>query len=77
MCKLNIDAAFKAAREKGYKVTKTELGRILWPETTETNTVRINMTYLVSGRTKRITPKQIKKMCEYLHCTADFLLSGC
>ena len=70
---IRIDAAIARAKEKGIKVRKLDLAAEMWPTATP-QARRANMTNLCSGRTTRVEPEWVEKICRRCGCTADFLL---
>lgn len=70
--KFRIEEAIARAKANGKKVFKKELGAKLFPDVSET-VVRINMTNLCSGKTKRIKPEWVGIICEECECTPNYL----
>ena len=70
---LNIEQALAYAKDNGRKITKKELGALLWPGRPAI-TQQVNMTNLCSGKTARIEPDWVKIICAATGVSANFLL---
>lgn len=69
---IRINEAMQFAKDCGRKVTKKELGALLWPDVPEVNQI-INMSNLANGRVERIKPEWVTIVCAYTGVTPNFL----
>lgn len=69
---VRINEAMQFAKDCGKKVSKKELGSLLWPDAPQVNQ-QINMSNLCSGRVERIRPEWVQIICEYTGTTPNFL----
>lgn len=69
---IRINEAMKFAKDCGRKVTKKELGALLWPDVPEVNQT-INISNLANGRVERIKPEWVTIICAYTGVTPNFL----
>lgn len=67
-----LKEAFAKATNDGREVNKKELAAILWPSSREA-TQQVNLSNLISGRTTKVTVKQIINACNYLGCDANYI----
>lgn len=74
LARSKIDAAFLAAEERGLNVSRTELGNLLYPDATNKWSVRVCVNYVLSGRTKRLSARQLRIIADYLQCSIDDLI---
>lgn len=59
------------AREKGIFITRSELAKLLWPDSPQQSRLQL-LTQLMSGKVK-VRPEWVPKLCEVLECTSDEL----
>ena len=74
LARSKIDAAFIAAEQKGLNVSRTELGWLLYPKAKTDWNVRVCINYVLSGRTKRLSAKQLRIIADYLQCDLNDLI---
>lgn len=74
LARSKIDSAFMAAEQKGLNVSRTELGKLLYPDAKSDWSVRVCVNYVLSGRTKRLSAKQLRIIANYLQCSIDDLI---
>ena len=70
---MRLNEALKIAKKRGNHIQKKDLAALLWPKSSPV-TQAVNMSNLCSGRTKNITPEQVKIICAATGVSADFLL---
>lgn len=69
---LKIKEAIALAYGNGMEVTKEDISRKIWPESTQ-STQQVNMSRLMRGDTKNVKVEWIVLICEMLRCTPNFL----
>lgn len=74
LARSKIESAFMAAEQKGLNVSRTELGKLLYPDAKSDWSVRVCVNYVLSGRTKRLSAKQLRIIANYLQCSIDDLI---
>lgn len=67
---LRIDEAIKKCP---VKITRTEVAVHIWPDV-DRNKAAQYLSAVTLGKNKKLSPDQMRKLCEILHCSADFLL---
>lgn len=72
MLRLKVKEAIARSEANGKKVLKKEIAARLWDGSNE-QARQVNMTNLVNGTTKKISPDWVVTLCEMLNCTADYL----
>lgn len=69
---LRIKQAILQAELNGKEIDKKVLSQKLWPDST-VESQQVNMSNLMSNKTKKINPEWINILCEELGCSSDFL----
>lgn len=72
MGNFRLNESFALAKEKGNKVKKLDLAKILWPESKD-KTAHTNMSNLMHGKVKKIDIDAVPVICAHLGVTADYL----
>lgn len=72
MLRLKVKEAIARSEMNGKKVLKKDIAARLWEGSSE-QAQQVNMTNLVNGTTKKISPDWVVTLCEMLDCTADYL----
>lgn len=72
MLRLRVNEAIARAQTNGKKIFKKDVAARLWEGSNE-QAQQVNMTNLVNGTTKRISPEWVVVLCQMLDCTADYL----
>ena len=72
MSNFNLSEAFVYAKNKGNKVMKRDLAKILWNDSRERTAVA-NISNLCNGKTKKIDIDAVPIICKELGVTADYL----
>jgi len=67
-----LKEAIARSEMKGKKVLKKELSAMLWGDSAD-GAQQVNMSSLLSGRKKKISPEWVPIICKALNCSADFL----
>ena len=61
--KIRLNEAIAYAKMNGKEVVKKQLAAKLFPDSTP-ESQQVNLSYLASGRTKRVTPELIDIICD-------------
>ena len=69
---LKIEEAIAKAKRNGKVVKKRQIAEKLWPDS-EPGAQQVNMTKLVSGKTKGIRPEWVVTICKMCDCDPNFL----
>ena len=72
MLRLRVNEAIARAQTNGKKIFKKDVAARLW-EGSSDSAQQVNMTNLVNGTTKKISPEWVVVLCQMLDCTADYL----
>jgi hypothetical protein len=70
--KIRLNEAIAYAKMNGKEVVKKQLAAKLFPDSTP-ESQQVNLSYLASGRTKRVTPELIDIICDECGVTPNFL----
>ena len=70
--RLKVKEAIARSEANGKKVLKKDIAARLWEDSSE-QSQQVNMTNLVNGTTKKISPDWVIILCEMLDCTANYL----
>lgn len=71
--KLRINEAIEQAKKNGKKVTKIQIARLLWPDSSQRSQTT-NIQNLCTGKTKTIQPEWLVIISKELGCTIDDLV---
>jgi len=69
---LQLKEAIARSESNGKKVLKKDIAARLWEGSNE-QAQQVNMTNLVNGTTKKISPDWVIVLCSMLGCSADYL----
>lgn len=72
MLKLRVSEAIARSEMNGKKVKKKDIAARLWEGSSE-QAQQVNMTNLVNGTTKKISPDWVVIICEMCDCSTDYL----
>lgn len=70
--KLRLNEVIMMANIKGKNIKKKDIAERLYPGMPR-QTQQVNMSNLISGRTKRVTPEMVDIICEMCECTPNDL----
>lgn len=71
--KYEVEKALTRARSKR-KVLKRDLALKLFPQNEAESTRQVKLTRILNGEVSRLTAEQINIICDFLGCSADFLV---
>ena len=72
MARLRVKEALLRSETNGKKILKKDIAARLWADSSE-QARQVNMTNLVNGTTKKISPDWVVVLCEMLGCNANYL----
>lgn len=70
---IKINEALQFSKKNGKEIQKKDLAKKLWPDSAPL-TQEVNMSNLISGKTKTIKPEWIEIICEETGVSANELL---
>jgi len=72
MGNFRLKEAIARSEMKGKKVLKQDISSRLWKDSSKA-AQQVNMSSLLNGSQKKISPEWVPIICEMLNCSADFL----